>query len=97
MLTRSLMERQADGSVVLQNLLEFSIDYRGVRRLEAARLFAETAFQRWLIDSHALFSPSKMDSPLKFERPDDEILKGPITKQTYKMNCLFCRSFAIDL
>jgi hypothetical protein len=44
--------------------------------MEAAGVFAEIAFQRCLIDSHALFSPLKMDSPLKFEPPVNQILKG---------------------
>jgi hypothetical protein len=44
------------------------------------------AFQKCLIDSHALFSPSKMDSRLKLELPTDQMLKGPIVRQTQKMN-----------
>jgi hypothetical protein len=39
-------------------------------------MFVEIAFQKGLIDSHALFSPSKMCSPLKFEPRADQILKG---------------------
>jgi hypothetical protein len=39
-------------------------------------VFADLAFPKVLIDSHALFSPSKMDSPLKFEPLADQILKG---------------------
>jgi hypothetical protein len=59
-----------------QNLLELCIHYRGVRKLEAARVFIEIAFQRWLIGSHALLPPSKINSPLKFEPLAHQILKG---------------------
>jgi hypothetical protein len=51
----------------LQILLKRDIDDRGVRRLQAARVFAEIPLQKGLIDSHAFFSPSEMDGPLKFE------------------------------
>jgi hypothetical protein len=58
-----------------QNLLKLCIHDPGVRKLEAARVFIELAFQRWLIGSHALFSPSKISSPLKFEPLAHQILK----------------------
>jgi hypothetical protein len=48
-------------------LLKRDIDDRGVRRLQAARVFAEIPLQKGLIDSHVFFSPSKKDGPLKFE------------------------------
>jgi hypothetical protein len=52
------------------------------------------AFQKCLIDSQALFSPSKRDSHLKFERPADQILKGADHQATIKDEMgLFCRSF----
>jgi hypothetical protein len=38
-------------------------------------VFADLAFPGALIDLHALFSYSEMDSPLKFESPVDQILK----------------------
>jgi hypothetical protein len=50
-----------------QILLKRDIDDRGVRRLQAARVFAEIPLQKGLIGSHAFFSHSKMDGPLKFE------------------------------
>jgi repressor of nif and glnA expression len=50
-----------------QILLKRDIDDRGVRMLQTARVFAEIPLQKRLIDSHAFFSPSKMDGPLKFE------------------------------
>jgi repressor of nif and glnA expression len=50
-----------------QILLNRDIDDRGVRMLQAARVFAEIPLQKALIDSHAFFSPSKMDGPLKFD------------------------------
>jgi hypothetical protein len=55
--------------------LELYIDHRGVQTLEAARALAEMALQKRLIGSHALFSPSKRASPLKFETSADQILK----------------------
>jgi hypothetical protein len=61
---RSLLGRRLCKS---QTLLKLDIDDRGVRTLQAARVFTEIALQKGLIDSHALFSPSKMKSPLKFE------------------------------
>jgi hypothetical protein len=57
--------------------VELYIDYDGVLRLEAARMFVDLAFSKRLIDSHPLFSPWKMNRPLKFEPPADQILKGP--------------------
>jgi hypothetical protein len=50
-----------------QILLQFDIDDRGVRTLQSAWVFTEIALQKGLMDSHALFSPSKMKSPLNFE------------------------------
>jgi hypothetical protein len=79
-------------------MLELYIDYRGVRRLEAARVLAEIAFQKCLVDSHALFSPSKMDNPLKFEPSADQTLKGADHEaDTEDELGMFCRFFAINL
>jgi hypothetical protein len=50
-----------------QILLKRDIGERGVRRLQGARVFAKIPLQKGLICSHAFFSPSKMDGPLKFE------------------------------
>jgi hypothetical protein len=67
----------------------------GLKGLEAARVFVEIDFQQSLIDSHASFSPSKRDIPLKFEPAADQILKG-VGHQTFIQDefGLFCRSCA---
>jgi hypothetical protein len=80
-----------------QNLLEFCIHYRGVQKLEATRMFTKIAFQRCLIDLHALFSPSKMNGPLKFEPLIDQISKGSIVADKEYKLALFRRSFPINL
>jgi hypothetical protein len=60
-------------------------------------MFAEIAFQKCLIDSHTLFSPSKMDSPLEFESPADQMLKGADHEaDTESKLTLFYRFFAIN-
>jgi hypothetical protein len=66
--------------------------------MEAAQVFIEIAFQGCLIDLYALFSPSKMDSSLKFEPSADKILKGADHEAgTVSKLALFCHSFAINL
>jgi hypothetical protein len=50
-------------------------------------------FQKGLIDSHALFSPWKIDNALKFEPSADQILKGPMKNWTQKMNWLVLSFF----
>jgi hypothetical protein len=79
-------------------MLELYIDSRGVRRLETVRVFTDFVVSKGLIDSHALFSPSKRDSPLKFEPAADQILKGADHEaNTDDELDLFSRSFAINL
>jgi hypothetical protein len=57
---RSLFQKRILKS---QNLLELCIYYRAVRKLEAARVFIEIAFQWGLIDYHALPRPRKSIVP----------------------------------
>jgi hypothetical protein len=59
-----------------QILLKRDIADPGVRRLQAARVFAEIPLQKGLIDSHAFFSPSIMDGPLKFVPGRSKIERG---------------------
>jgi hypothetical protein len=78
--------------------VEPDTDHRGLRRLEATRVFAEMAFQKCLINSHALFSLSKMDGNLKFEPQIDQILNGADHEaKTGDELRLFRCSFALDL
>jgi hypothetical protein len=58
-------------------------------------MLAEMVFQKCLIDSHALFSPSKRDSHLKSEPAADQILKEADHEATTEDEPgVFCRSFA---
>jgi hypothetical protein len=69
-----------------------------VGQMEIAEVFAEIDFQKGLINSHALFSPSKKDNSLKFEPVADQLLNGAghetFTRDEFSM---FCRPCAVNL
>jgi hypothetical protein len=81
-----------------QNLVEPTPDSGDFKGWTLHGVSSEMAFQKYLIDSHALFSPSSMDSHLKIEPPADPILKGADHEATTKDELgLFCRSFTVNL